>query len=233
MERFCGRCPGRSYHRRMARRFFITLCSLVPLVAASCSPVPLLQDAGVVRHRQLKSGVAAFVTMPVQETYFEPDGPGVSGDADRDLQYMPLVHAAGWTRYGLGHDLECTTAVHVPSFAIALGVKWAAVAYEPGDVASLALSADVGGSFVIPSFIVGLGVIGSFHLDEAVSLDLVSRLGSMPGLWNGPALTSTVGVSIGRTSTIRLAAGYTVDLSGEIGLGSSAPALFVGGGWEH
>jgi len=213
----------------MVRPFVITLCALV---AGSCSPLPSLQDTSVVRKGRLKAGVGAFMAMPTRQTYFEPDGPGVKGTVDSDLQYMPLIHAAGWTRYGLGHDLEFTTAFHVPTFAIVVGLKWAAVPYEPGDVASLALSADLGGSVVFLSFVAGLGVIGSFHLDEEVSLDLTTRFGTMTGLWNGPALTSTIGVSIGRSSTIRLAVGYAAGLGDELGLGPSTSALFVGGGWE-
>jgi hypothetical protein len=181
---------------------------------------------------KLKVGVGAYMAMPTRDkTYFEPDGVGAKGAAGRDLQYMPLVHAAGWTRYGVAKDLEFTTAFHVPSFAIDIGLKWAVVPYEPGHDVSLALTADVGGSFVILSLIVGVGIISSFHVSDDVSLDVAARFGTMTGLWNGPALTSTVGVSIGRKSTIRLAAGYTVAF--DEALGPSTPAIFLGGGWEY
>lgn len=215
----------------MARRFVIASCALAAFVAASCSPVPLLQDTSVVRKGKLRAGVGAFMGLPVREAYFEPDGPGVRGSADSNLEFMPLIHAAGWTRYGLGHGLECTTAVHVPTFALVVGVKWAAIAYEPGDVATLALTADVGGSFVIPSFVVGLGAIGSFHLKQDLSLDVTARVGPMTGLWQGSTLTNTIGMSMGGKSTLRLAVGYAMDLGSD--LGPSTPAFFVGGGWEQ
>jgi hypothetical protein len=216
----------------MARPLFISLCCLGALVAGSCSPLPLIQDASVVRKGKLKVGVGAFMSMPIEaKTYMEPDGPGAKGSVDNDLQYMPLIHAAGWTRYGFAEDLEFTTAFHVPTFAIAIGLKWAAIAYEPGDVASLALSGEVGGSFVIMSYVIGVGFITSFHLSEEVSLDLGARFGTMTGLWNGPALTSTIGLSFGRKSTLRFAAGYATGFGDQ--LGPSAPALFFGGGWEY
>ncbi|MDP6946294.1 MAG: hypothetical protein QF464_19250, partial [Myxococcota bacterium] len=75
------------------------------VVSAGCSPLPLIQDTSVVRMGKLKVGVGAYMAMPTRDkTYFEPDGVGAKGAAGRDLQYMPLVHAAGWTRYGVAKD---------------------------------------------------------------------------------------------------------------------------------
>ena len=198
--------------------------------------MPLLQDTSVVRKGKLKVGVGAFMSMPTEaKTYMEPDGPGARGTVDSDLQYMPLVHAAGWTRYGFTKELELTTAFHVPTFAITIGMKWAPIAYEPGDVVSLALSADAGGSFVIMSYVVGVGLISSFHLSDEVSIDVASRFGTMTGLWSGPALTSTVGMSFGRKDTFRFAVGYTQGFAELLGdqMGPSASAFFFGGGWEY
>lgn len=184
------------------------------------------------RKGRLKVGLGAQLAMPIRaKTYFEPDGPGAKGGAGGDLQYAPLGHAVGWTRYGVGYGMEFTSAFHLPTFAIDLGLKWAAIPHEPGNVASLALGADVGGSFIIMSFIVGVSVIGSFHLSEDITLDLATRVGTMTGLWNGPTLTSTVGMSIGRRSTIRFAVGYAMPLAER--LAPSTPAIFLGGGWEY
>lgn len=196
----------------------------------------MIQDASAVRKGQLKVGAGLAMGMPVDpETYFQPDGPGAIGPSDGDLQYMPILHPFGWTRYGLGNDLELTTAFHVPTFAVAFGLKWSFANYEPGDVVSAAVSGDLGASLAFPSLIAGLSLITSFHVSESVSLDIANRFGTMSALWDSPSLTSTLGVSIGRKSTVRLAVGYTVALGNDLipGLPPSTSAIYLGGGWEY
>ena len=235
-EGFCGRRTDPPYHRTVSRTLPIIVCLIAGLTAYACSPLPLIQDATAVRRGKLKVGAGLAMGMPVDpETYFQPDGPGAIGPADSDLQYMPILHPFGWTRYGLGYDLEFTTAFHVPAFAVALGLKWAFVNYEPGNVVSAAVSGDVGASLAFPSLIAGLSLITSFHVSESVSLDVANRFGTMSALWDSPCLTSTLGVSIGRKSTVRLAVGYTLALGDDLipGLPPSASAIYLGGGWEY
>ena len=196
----------------------------------------MLQDASALRKGKLKVGAGIALAIPLDdETYFTPDGPGVVGPADKDLQYVPLAHPFGWTRYGLGHDLEFTTAFHVPTFAVDLGLKWSYLNYEPGDVVSAALAVDVGGGLAFPSLIVGVTALASFHVTEQVAIDLSTRFGTMSALWDAPNLTSTLGVSIGRKSTLRFALGYTAGL-GDLGISGLEPAvssLYLAGGWEY
>ena len=196
----------------------------------------MLQDASALRKGKLKVGAGIAIAMPLaEETYFTPDGPGAIGPADADLQYMPLAHPFGWTRYGLGHDLEFTTAFHVPTFAVALGLKWAFANYEAGDLVSAAIAADVGGGLAFPSFIAGVTALASFHASEEVAIDLSTRFGTMSALWDAPHVTSTLGVSIGRKSTLRFALGYTASLGnwGISGLNPAASSLYLAGGWEY
>ena len=212
------------------------MCLLAGLAAAACSPLPLIQDATAVRKGKLKVGAGLAMGMPVDpETYFQPGGPGAIGPADTDLQYMPILHPFGWTRYGLGNDLEFTTAFHVPTFAVALGLKWAFVNYEPGDAVSAAVSGDLGASLAFPSLIFGVSLITSFHVSESVSLDVANRFGAMSALWDSPSLTSTLGVSIGRNSTVRLAVGYTFAFDSDLfaGFPPWTSAIYLGGGWEY
>ena len=196
----------------------------------------MLQDASALRKGKLKVGAGIAIAMPMDaDTYFTPDGPGAIGTSDEDLQYMPLVHPFGWTRYGLGYDLEFTTGFHVPTFAVDLGLKWSFANYEPGAAVSAAVAADIGGSLAFPSLIAGISLLTSFHVTEAVAIDLGSRFGTMTALWDAPALTSTLGVSIGRRSTLRFALGYTAGLGdlGIPGLKPAASSLYIAGGWEY
>ena len=196
----------------------------------------MLQDATALRKGKLKVGAGVAIAMPVEaDTYFTPDGPGAVGTSDEDLQFMPLAHPFGWTRYGIGHDLEVTTAFHVPTFAVDLGLKWAFVNYEPGQSVSAAVAADLGGSLAFPSLIVGVTLLTSFHVSKEVSLDLAARFGTMSALWDAPNLTSVLGITIGRKSALRFALGYTAGLGdlGIPGLKPAASSLYIAGGWEY
>ena len=235
-EGFSGRLNCAPYHRRVRRILIPTLCLSSALAALACAPLPLIQDATVLRKGALKVGGGVMVGMPLDpETYFEPDGPGSREPADSDLQYMPLANPMGWTRYGLGHGFEFTSAFHIPTFVVDLGLKWSPLTYEAGDIFTFALAVDVGTSLAFPSLTTGASLITSWHLSEEISLDLASRFGAMSGLWGAPNLTSTLGLSIGRRTTIRLAIGYVhgFDLPMIEGLEPSPAGLFVGGGWEY
>lgn len=199
----------------------------VALISVGCTPVPLLQDARVLREGKMKVAVGGAAFVPVYaDTTFEPDGP--TADAPKhDLRYIPLGHMFGWVRYGVGWA-EIQAAFHVPSFAISLGTKIGLFGNDPEDIFGLALGLDLGASPVLLDLSYGGTLIMTIAPVRDLSIDLSARFGAMSGLWKLPALTLLAGLGIGDTDKLRIAVGYTLDP-----LGVAAEGLYVGAAWEY
>ncbi|MGM0578105.1 MAG: hypothetical protein ACQEXJ_20440 [Myxococcota bacterium] len=209
-----------SYWQDRAASHLMVALGLATL--AGCAPIPLLQDAGIVRKGRTVTGFAGAVSLPLApDTRLEPDGGGTQAH-DPDLHLRPLPHVLGWARHGLGGRSEAQFAFHVPTFGILIGGKLGLVGPGPDAPFSLAVSGDVGASPVLGEPAWG----GSLHVDVAPrpswSLDATVRMGVSPGLWDRPALTAVLGTSYHGDRTLHFAAAGTAD----VGFGG-APAAYL------
>ena len=195
------------------------------LITSGCAPIPLLQDARLVRQGRTRYGFAGSIFMPTDaDTIFEPDGPGTG--PDHDLQFIPLPAARGWARIGLGPG-ELQLAFQVPSFSISLGAKLGIVGTDPGSPFALAISGDLTGSPVLGRYGFGGTLLTSVRLTSGVSLDLGGRVGTFPGLWDDPVVTPTLGVTIGDPHHIYVVVG------GAVPLDSAASGLWLAVGYSR
>ena len=196
-----------------------------------CSPLPMLQDARIVRKHQTRVGVAGQVAFPLAEgTYFTPDGPGAKGASDADLAYLPLTHLSGWIRHGVEDYLEVQGIVHIPTFTILLGIKMGLVGQSIDDPFGLALVLDGGASLAFLNPAYGASLVSTVALGHEVALDLSARFGALSGLWAAPSLTTMVGVSVGRKEVIRVGLGASWSVGPEES--EAVPALVLVAGWE-
>lgn len=182
-------------------------------LVTGCAPLPLLQEATPLKKGASRSGVVGAAFVPVTETRYSADG-GPAYDQP-NLQYHPLLHLKGWHRVGLGGASEAAGAFELPTFTISAAGKLGILGTDPGDPFSLSLGADVGGSLVLGQVAWGGTLMASVRPQSSLSIDLSGRVGVWPGLWHLPAVTSTLGVSVGETDPIHVALGVVVPLLGE------------------
>ena len=185
------------------------VAALFALAVTGCAPVSILQGAEVLSRGRSLSGIAVSAFLPVREhTFLESDGPGTGRQQDLNGTLLPSV--IGWTREGLDTG-EFQVGFQVPSFTITLGYKIGLVGAGPGDTHGLSAAVDAGASPVLGDGGAGATLLASTRPAESWRLDLAARYGTAGGLWHRPALTVTLGATLGRRAPWHVQLGVVLD----------------------
>lgn len=199
------------------------------LFLVGCAPLPLIQDARLVRKGKVEVGLAGTAMVSLRpNTTFEPDGEGTG--AGEDYQYIPLPALAGWARVGFG-PAELYIGFQVPSFSVSVGGKVGIVGTDPDSDHAFSIAADASISPIVFGYGVGGSLLGSFRVAPGLSLDIGCRAGTFPAFWESLVLTPTVGLTISREDSPD---DILVTVGGMIGvLEDPLPALWLAVGYSY
>ncbi len=176
---------------------------------AGCTPLPVIQDARLVRGQD--SGVAASVLVPTS----------ASGDA-----VGPLVGASGWTRIRSLDRLETQLTFQVPAFALGAAAKLGIVGPGRGSPFALAVSADGASSLADGSVGYGVSGVATVRARRETDITLTARWGTAPMLSTSPVLATLMSVSFPWDGvSVHVGAGWVQNLGGDE---SSGPLAVIG-----